>query len=70
MWGDLKKIIFEIYDHRIAHAEEIDGGTNNSWMSYDEHLILFMLQKYKTRMATERALVTFLSSLKYYSETW
>ena len=63
-------MIFEIYDHRIKYAEEIDGGINNTFMSFDEHLLVVMLERNKTRTATERALVDFLSSLKYYAETW
>jgi len=39
-------------------------------MTLDEHLLIFMLEKHKTRNATELALVEFLASLKYYSESW
>jgi len=63
-------LIFEILDHRIKHAEEIDGTTNNTYMSLDEHLIIFMLEKNKSRVQTERELIDFLSSLKYYSDSW
>jgi hypothetical protein len=66
----VKKVIFEILDHRLKHAEEIDGTTNNTYMSLDEHLIIFMLDKNKSRAQTERALVDFLSSLKYYADSW
>lgn len=69
-WVTMKATIFEIYDHRIAHSEEIDGTINSSHMSFDEHLILFMLEKHKTRQTAEYALVDFLSSLKYYADTW
>jgi hypothetical protein len=63
-------MIFNIYDHRIKHAEEIDGTVNNTYMSFDEHLLVVMLEWNQTRTATERALVEFLSSLKYYAASW
>jgi hypothetical protein len=65
-----KTLIFEIYDHRILHSTEINGALNNSYVTLDEHLLIFMLEKNKTRQATELALVEFLSSLKYYCESW
>ena len=65
-----KNLIYEIYDHRIFHATEINGALNASYMTLDEHLLIFMLEKHKTRLATEIALVEFLASLKYYCESW
>jgi hypothetical protein len=37
-------MIFDIYDHRIKHAEEIDGSINTTYMSFDEHLLVVMLE--------------------------
>ena len=65
-----KNLIYEIYDHRILHATEINGALNASYMTLDEHLLIFMLEKHKSRIATEKALIEFLSSLKYYCESW
>ena len=62
-----KSLIWEIYDHRINNAPEINGTINTSYMTLDEHLLIYLLQKHKTRDATELALVDFLASLKYYS---
>jgi len=69
-WPDFKILLFDIYDHRIFHAPEINGAVNTTYMSLDEHLLVFFLEKYKVRNAVERHLIEFLSSLKYYSETW
>ncbi len=63
-------MIWEIYDHRIQHAPEINGALNTSYMTLDEHLLVFMLDKHKSRVATERAVVEFLASLKYYVDSW
>jgi hypothetical protein len=69
-WIGVKQMIFEILDHRVKHAEEIDGTINTTYMSLDEHLIIFMLEKHKSRSLAEKALVDFLSSLKYYANSW
>lgn len=65
-----KSTIYDIFDHRLKNAEEIDGGINNTFMSFDEHLVVFMMQKSTSRMDTEKQLIDFLSSLKYYAEQW
>tara|TARA_B110000285_G_C14817943_1_gene465105 strand:- start:373 stop:582 length:210 start_codon:yes stop_codon:yes gene_type:complete len=45
-WPIFKKEIFEIIDHRIENAGEINGVVNTSYMSLDEHLIVFMVHKF------------------------
>ena len=45
-WPIFKKEIFEIIDHRIENASEINGVVNTSYMSLDEHLIIFMVHKF------------------------
>lgn len=84
-WPDFKKMIFDILDHRvIQHAPEINGVTNNSYISLDEHLIIYMVDQYSphgsqakkslaykgTRQEVEQLLIQFLFSLKYYSTRW
>ena len=69
-WSDFRVLIYDIYDHRIKHAPEINGAINSTYMSLEEHLIVFMLEKYKIRKDTEKALIEFLACLKYYCENW
>ena len=45
-WQDFKQLIYEIYDHRIYHAPEINGAINTNYMGMDEHLICFFIEKY------------------------
>jgi len=45
-WPIFKKEIFEILDHRIENASEINVVINTSYMSFDEHLIVFMVHKF------------------------
>jgi len=66
----MKEFIWQIYDHRITHAPEINGTINTSYVTLNEHLLIFMLDRYKNRSDTEKGLVEFLASLKYYVEKW
>ena len=43
---------------------------NQAHMTMCEHLILFMLEHHKSRKQTEKALIDFLASLKYYAQKW
>ena len=42
-WQDFKQLIYEIYDHRIYHAPEINGMINTNFMGMEEHLICFFV---------------------------
>ena len=39
-------------------------------MTMDEHVVLYFLEKYRSRRKMEDHLIEFLATLKYYSETW
>lgn len=71
-WSKFKTILFDIYDHRIEHAPEINGAVNTTYLALEEHLILFMIERHKDkpRDGVELALIEFLAALKYYSEFW
>ena len=69
-WLEFKNFITEIYDHRIYHSPEINGTVNTTYLTLEEHLIIFFMQRYRTRQTAEKKLVEFLASLKYYSEIW
>ena len=69
-WENFKQLIFEILDHRIQNAEEIDGGINNTFMSFDEHLLIYLFDKHRARNKVEKELLDFLASLKYYGDSW
>lgn len=84
-WPDFKKLIFDIMDHRIENAPEIHGLVNTTYMSMDEHLVIYMIDQFAkdpgplskkhaehkgTRKEVERKLIEFLYALKYYSGRW
>ena len=69
-WITMKQLIFSIYDHRIQHSPEISGMITESYLKMDEHLVIFFLERNKSRQETEKAIVDFLSSLKYYFDKW
>lgn len=70
MWADFKQLIYEIYDHRIENAPEINGMINNTYMSMEEHLIVFFTMRYRQRQQVERRIIEFLASLKYFVDYW
>ena len=42
-WLTFKDQIFKIYDHRVGeNAQEINSVTNNSHLTLDEHLVVFI----------------------------
>ena len=69
-WQDFKALIYEIYDHRIFHAPEINGMINTTYMGMDEHLICFFCVKYQVRSQAEKRIIEFLASLKYFVDHW
>ena len=69
-WADFKQTIYEIYDHRILHAPEINGAINTTYLGMNEHLILFFTNKYKVRPQVEKRIIEFLASLKYFVDHW
>jgi hypothetical protein len=83
-WSEFKKTIFDIIDHRIEFAAEINGAINTSYMSLDEHLIVFWTNSFMlsglsfgkskdmtgTKADIQFRIIEFLYSLKYYSFRW
>ena len=69
-WENFKTVIYEIYDHRIYHAPEINGAINTTYLGMEEHLICYFAEKHIGRAAIERKIVEFLSALKYYADYW
>jgi hypothetical protein len=80
-WPTFKKEIFDIIDHRIEHAYEINGVINTSYMSLDEHLVVHMVHSFDNIVANREKktgtkediqvkLCEFLLNLKYYSTRW
>ena len=82
-WPEFKKIIFDIIDHRIEFSAEINGAINTTYMSVDEHLIMYWVgsflltpmskpkvEMHGTKNDIQTKMIEFLYSLKYYSNRW
>lgn len=69
-WYKFKELIFDIYDHRIHNAPELNGNVNANYCTLNEHLIVFFVDKYKKRLKAEDRLVTLLINLRYYYDHW
>jgi hypothetical protein len=46
----MKQTIFQIYDHRIHHAPEIQGMITENYLKMDEHLVIYFLERSKGRI--------------------
>ena len=69
-WFQLKEILFDVYDHRVKHAPELNGSVNTAYCSLAEHLPMFFLEKYRKRQKAEERLVDLLINLRYYFDSW
>lgn len=73
-WPDFKKEIYNIYDHRVENSPEINGAINNTFLTLDEHLMLYQCEQggenSHSRDENENRLMDFLYSLKYYCQRW
>ena len=69
-WFQLKEILFDIYDHRIANSPELNGSVNTAYCSLAEHLPMFFLDKYRKRQKSEERLVDLIINLRYYFDSW
>ena len=82
-WPEFKKLIFEIIDHRIEFSAEISGAINTTYLTMDEHLVLYWVgsflltpinkpkvEQFGTHKDVQGKLIEFLFSLKYYSSRW
>mmetsp|Transcript_16847 Transcript_16847/g.16097 ORF Transcript_16847/g.16097 Transcript_16847/m.16097 type:complete len:279 (+) Transcript_16847:1881-2717(+) len=69
-WPEFKSLIYEIYDFRIYHAFELNGAINTNYISLEEYLLVYFLEKHKLRRLAEIKLIELLTSLKYYQDIW
>ena len=71
-WTIFKDILFDVYNHRIQYAPELNGAANTSYCSLSEHLLIFFVDKYSAhkRDKAEKAIVDLLINLRYYYDIW
>lgn len=67
-WIEFKKILFDLLDNRILNSPEIHGYLNTSYLDLSEYLLIYMIDKYKTRTRAESMLCEFLITLRFYSD--
>jgi len=69
-WHQLKDCIFDIYDHRIRHAPELNGSVNTNYCTLSEHLLMFYVDKYRRREKAEQKVADLIINLRYYYTHW
>lgn len=52
-WEVYKLEIVKVLDHRIQHTQELTGSVNTSHITMAEHLLLYFIEKFKTRQTAE-----------------
>jgi DNA mismatch repair ATPase MutL len=69
-WKKFKVKLFDIYEHRIENAMEISGAVNNSYLTLEEHLLIYFIEKHsiRQRIEIERLVLEFLISLRSHAE--
>lgn len=65
-WKDLKRIIFDVYDHRVEHAAEINGLANVQYCAMNEYILVYLLDVYKDRKKVEKMMFDLFLNLRYY----
>ena len=69
-WHGFKEVLFDIYDHRIRYAPELNGGANTTYCTLSEHIITFFIDQYPKRKKAEEKIVDLLINLRYYYDIW
>lgn len=69
-WHHLKEIIYDIYDHRVKHTPELCGSINTNYCTFNEHLMMYFVDKYRRRQKAEEKVTDLIINLRYYYEHW
>lgn len=69
-WSRFKELIFDIYDHRIMHAPEINNSMNATYCTLNEHLLIYFVEVHRQRAKAEQKIVELLINLRYYFQHW
>lgn len=69
-WNKFKNQLFDIVDERIKDDWEISGSILNSFIGFDEYIVLYFIKMFNQKARSELKMLEFLSSLKYYSDKW
>lgn len=56
-WFKFKELIFDIYDHRITNAPEINNSMNSSYCTMNEHIIIYFVDVFKNRPKAEEKII-------------
>lgn len=54
----------------MLYASEVNGVVNTTYLSFEEYLLIYFLDKSKLRRLAELKMIELLTSLKYYVDIW
>ena len=65
-YQEFKRLLYDVYDHRVEHAAEVNGLANNQYCALNEYVLVYMIEVYKTRKEAEHMLVELFVNLRYF----
>ena len=65
-WNKMKKLIFAIYDHRLANSHEINGSANMNYCALNEYILIYFFEIFRDRKLAEEQIVNMFICLRYY----
>lgn len=65
-WVKFKDIVYNIYEHRIQHAHEVNGSANMSYCALNEYVLIYFMDVYRERPKVEDKLVELFINLRYF----
>ena len=62
----MKKLLFDVYDHRLSNSHEINGAANNNYCNLNEYILIFFVDIFRDRKIAEAKIIDLFICLRYY----
>ena len=69
-WNKFKQLLYNIYEHRIDNAAELNGSVNTSYCNMQEHLLIYFCDLLGSRALAEEKIVELFINLNYFYDQW
>ena len=68
-WSKFKQLIYNIYEHRIDNAAELQGGVNSSYCPINEHILIYFVDLLGSReLAEEKVVELLVNTISFYNQ--
>lgn len=69
-WYKLKQLMFNIYEHRIDNAQELNGSVNSAYCPMNEHIIIYFMDLLGKRQLVEEKIVELIINVISFYNQW